>query len=63
MRRKQVGQASTEWLLISMLIMTALFVIEEQFSLIDYLIETGREVKEFYYFIWRYLVLIPGGDS
>jgi len=63
MRRKQSGQASTEWLLISLLIMTTLLIFEEQFSLIDYLIETGRNAKDFYYFIWRYLVLIPGGGS
>ncbi|HAS22575.1 MAG TPA: hypothetical protein DCR51_05425 [Idiomarina loihiensis] len=63
MRRKQSGQASTEWLLISLLIMTTLFIVEEQFSLLDYLIETGRKAKDFYYFIWRYLVLIPGGGS
>lgn len=63
MRRKQSGQASTEWLLISLLIMTTLLIFEEQFSLIDYLIETGRNAKNFYYFIWRYLVLIPGGGS
>ncbi|AGM35775.1 hypothetical protein KF946_06540 [Idiomarina loihiensis] len=63
MRRQQNGQASTEWLLLSLLIMTILFVVEEQLSLIDYLIEVGREAKEFYYFIWRYLVLIPGGGS
>lgn len=63
MKRKQSGQASIEWLLISLLIMTTLFIVEEQFSLIDYLLDTGRKVKEFYYFIWRYLVLIPGGSS
>lgn len=63
MKRKQSGQASIEWLLISLLIMTTLFIVEEQFSLIDYLLDTGRNVKEFYYFIWRYLVLIPGGSS
>jgi len=63
MIRKQCGQASTEWLIISLLIMTVLLVAEEQLSLIDYLIKTGREAKEFYYFIWRYLVLIPGGSS
>lgn len=63
MRRKQSGQTSTEWLIISLLIMTTLFIVEEQFSLIDYLIETGRKAKDFYYFIWRYLVLIPGGGS
>jgi len=40
-----------------------LLIVEEQFSLIDYLIETGRKAKEFYHFIWRYLVLIPGGSS
>jgi len=63
MRRKQSGQTSTEWLIISLLIMTTLFIVEEQFSLLDYLIETGRKAKDFYYFIWRYLVLIPGGGS
>lgn len=63
MRRQQNGQASTEWLLLSLLIMTILFVVEEQLSLIDYLIEVGRKAKDFYYFIWRYLVLIPGGGS
>ena len=63
MRRQQNGQASTEWLLLSLLIMTTLFIVEEQFSLLDYLIETGRKAKDFYYFIWRYLVLIPGGGS
>ncbi|RUO68860.1 hypothetical protein [Idiomarina ramblicola] len=63
MNKKQSGQASTEWLLISLLIMTALFIVEEQLSLIEYLIETGRKAREFYYFIWRYLVLIPGGSS
>ncbi len=63
MRRKQSGQTSTEWLIISLLIMITLFIVEEQFSLVDYLIETGRKAKDFYYFIWRYLVLIPGGGS
>lgn len=63
MIRKESGQASTEWLFISLLIMTVLLIVEEQFSLIDYLIETGRRAKEFYHFIWRYLVLIPGGSS
>jgi len=63
MIKKQSGQASIEWLLISLLLMTALLVFEEQFSLVDYLIETGRKVKEFYFFTWRYLVLIPGGSS
>ncbi|MCK7458275.1 hypothetical protein [Idiomarina aminovorans] len=63
MSQRQGGQASIEWLIISLLIMTVLLVAEEQLSLIDYLIETGREAKAFYYFIWRYLVLIPGGSS
>lgn len=63
MSRKQTGQASTEWLIISLLIMTALLILEEQLSLIDYLIETGRKAKDFYYFVWRYLVLMPGGRS
>lgn len=63
MNKRQSGQASTEWLLISLLIMAVLLFVEEQFSLIDYLIKTGHEAKEFYYFIWRYLVLIPGGSS
>lgn len=63
MIQKQYGQASIEWLLISLLIMVVLLVLDQQLSLIDYLIQTGREVKDFYYFVWRYLVLIPGGSS
>ncbi len=59
----QRGQASVEWMLLSILVMLALVVVEENWSVIDYLIETGNRVREFYDFIWRHLVLIPGGGS
>lgn len=60
MNREQCGQASVEWMLLSVLIMTVLLVVDHNGSVIEYLIETGKRAREFYDFIWRYLVLIPG---
>jgi len=63
MRVRQSGQASIEWLLLCVLVMLTLIIVEDNWSVIDYLIDTGKKVREFYDFIWRYLVLIPGGGS
>lgn len=58
--RRQQGQATLEWLIISVTALSILWFAEEQWQLLEQLRRWGEATVEHYHFIFNYLALIPG---
>lgn len=58
--RRFSGQATTEWLLVSLGLLTLLWALDSNQWLSDYLREQGDKLLEHYHFMLNVLSLIPG---
>lgn len=58
--RRQTGQATLEWLLVSLVLLSVIWLAEEQWDLVASMRQWGAAVVEHYHFIFSYLALAPG---
>ncbi|MBL4742712.1 hypothetical protein DEU29_104184 [Idiomarina aquatica] len=58
--KRQCGQATVEWLIISVTALSILWFAEQQWQLMEQLREWGEAMIEHYHFIFNYLALLPG---